>query len=99
MDDHIIKALSMRGSAFVKPCEEEVKLWYAKLIRINATLEEWGKVQSNWLYLLPIFSSKDIVAQMPEEGRLFVSVDQTFRRYMQVTKDDRIDHKIVSNLD
>lgn len=79
----------MRGSAFVKPCEEEVKLWYAKLIRINATLEEWGKVQSNWLYLLPIFSSKDIVAQMPEEGRLFVSVDQTFRRYMQVTKDDR----------
>lgn len=37
------------------------------------------------MYLLPIFSSKDIVAQMPEEGRLFVQVDQTFRRYMTVS--------------
>lgn len=74
----------MRGSAFVKPCETEVRAWYDQLLRVNKTIEEWGKVQSNWLYLLPIFSSKDIVAQMPEEGRLFVQVDQTFRRYMGV---------------
>lgn len=84
LDDHIIKTLTMRGSAFVRPCEEEVRNWYEKLTRVNKTIEEWGKVQSNWLYLLPIFSSKDIVAQMPEEGRLFVAVDQTFRRNMTV---------------
>lgn len=82
LDDHLIKTLSMRGSAFVKPCEAEVKAWYEKLTRVNKTFEEWGKVQSNFLYLLPIFSSKDIVAQMPEEGRLFVQVEQTYRRYM-----------------
>lgn len=85
LDDHIIKTLTMRGSAFVKPCEEEVRTFYEKLVRVNHTIEEWGKVQSNWLYLLPIFSSKDIVAQMPEEGRLFVAVDQTFRRNMAVS--------------
>lgn len=82
----------MRGSAFVKPCEAEVRSWYDKLTRINRTIEEWGKVQGNWMYLLPIFSSKDIVAQMPEEGRLFVQVDQTFRRYMTVSKR----HKLVT---
>jgi len=86
LDDHVLKTLSMRGSAFVKPCEKEVRAWYDKLIRVNKTLEEWGKVQASWLYLLPIFSSKDIVAQMPEEGRLFQQVDQTYRRYMQVNK-------------
>ena len=56
--------------------------------RVNRTLEEWGKVQIQWLYLLPIFSSKDIVAQMPEEGHMFQEVDSVYKRLMQsVTRD------------
>lgn len=91
LDDHIIKTLSMRGSVFVKPYEAQVKAWYEKIIRINNTIEEWGKVQSNWLYLLPIFSSKDIVAQMPQEGVLFKEVDSTYRRYISaVQRDPRV---------
>lgn len=35
-----------------------------------------------WMYLLPIFSSKDIVAQLPEEGILFSAVDSAFRKTM-----------------
>ncbi|KAH8395340.1 hypothetical protein KR222_010165 [Zaprionus bogoriensis] len=82
LDDHILKTLTMRGSAFMKPCEEEVRAWYEKIMRVNETLDQWGKVQVNYLYLLPIFSSKDIVAQMPEEGRLFSIVEQTYTRNM-----------------
>ncbi|XP_026849759.1 dynein heavy chain 12, axonemal [Drosophila persimilis] len=82
LDDHILKTLTMRGSAFMKPCEEEVRAWYEKIMRVNETLDQWGKVQANYLYLLPIFSSKDIVAQMPEEGRLFTIVEQTYTRNM-----------------
>lgn len=74
LDDHILRALTMRGSIFVKPYESEVRTFYNRLVRINSTIDVWGKVQSQWLYLLPIFSSKDIVAQMPEEGSLFKEV-------------------------
>lgn len=71
LDDHLIKTLSIRGSAFVKPIKNEVDEWFLLLNRMNMTLEEWAKVQIQWLYLMPIFSSKDIIAQMPEEGALF----------------------------
>lgn len=88
LDDHILKALTMRGSVFVKPYEVEVRVFYDKLIRINKTIDEWGKVQAQWLYLLPIFSSKDIVAQMPEEGNLFKEVNDIYKRYIGVVISD-----------
>lgn len=50
---------------------EEVRDWYDLLDRTKNTLIEWGKVQVQWLYFLPIFSAKDIIAQMPEESTLF----------------------------
>lgn len=88
LDDHIVKTIGMRGSAFVKPFETQVKSWYEKITRANATIDEWGKVQSQWLYLLPIFSSKDIVAQMPEEGVMFTEVNNVYRRYMGSVEKD-----------
>lgn len=71
LDDHFIKTILIRGSAFVKPIENEIKEWFDMVNRMNMTLEEWTKVQTQWLYFMPIFSAEDIVAQMPEEGDLF----------------------------
>lgn len=86
LDDHTIKTLTMRGSAFVKPCEDEVRAWYDKLIRVNRTFDEWLKVQTNWLYLLPILSSDDIRIQMPDEGRLFDQVNKIYCKYIAVSR-------------
>lgn len=36
-----------------------------------------------WMYLLPIFTSKDIVAQLPEEEILFFQIDMIYRKTMQ----------------
>ncbi|XP_011505656.1 PREDICTED: dynein heavy chain 7, axonemal-like [Ceratosolen solmsi marchali] len=91
LEEQIVKVQGMRGSAFVKPIATEVKVFYELLIRIENTLEEWIKVQVQWVYLLPIFSSKDIVAQLPEEGVMFAEVDGIFRKSMHsVAREPRV---------
>lgn len=44
LEEHIIKIQAMRGSAFIKLIENEVKFFYTLLLRIQSTIDEWTKV-------------------------------------------------------
>jgi dynein heavy chain, axonemal len=85
VDDQIVKTLSMRSSRYIGRLLERATQWEKTLTVLQETLDNWLKVQATWLYLEPIFGSDDIMRQMPVEGRLFKTVDVTWRENMSAT--------------
>ncbi|GIL82188.1 hypothetical protein Vretifemale_11113, partial [Volvox reticuliferus] len=79
LDEQLMKIQAMNASPFVKPFKAEAEAWQEALEGLEELLDQWLSCQATWMYLEPIFSSPDIVKQMPEEGAKFAQVDMTFR--------------------
>ena len=74
LDDQIVKTQSMRASPFIGPLEKEALEWDETLNRLQEVVDNWLACQATWQYLEPIFTSPDIMNQMPEEGHKFLQV-------------------------
>lgn len=82
LDDHIIKTQGMKGSPFAKFMLPEIEEWEKMLMSTQDNLEMWLTVQAVWMSLEPVFSSEDIINQMPLEGRLFKEVNTMWHKLM-----------------
>ncbi|CAK9833026.1 Dynein axonemal heavy chain 3 [Anthophora retusa] len=82
LDDHILKAQTMRSSPFIKAFEYEMQSWENKLMLMQDIIDQWLQCQATWMYLEPIFSSEDIMRQMPTEAKNFRRMDKIWRNIM-----------------
>ena len=71
---------SMAFSPYKKPFEERLTRWEAQLSLVSEVIDEWLALQRAWMYLEPIFSSPDILQQLPQEGKRYSSVDRIWRK-------------------
>ncbi|KAH8242116.1 hypothetical protein KR026_003917, partial [Drosophila bipectinata] len=89
LDDHIMRTQAMKRSPFIVALGSKADDWEARLLLIQNIIDAWTQVQITWMYLEPIFSSEDIMRQMPLEGRNFKAVDKLWRKIMKHTLIDR----------
>ena len=54
-----------------------------RVILLLSTQEEWLNCQRNWLYLESIFSAPDIQHQLPNEAKMFIQVDKSWKDIMR----------------
>ncbi|GMH42976.1 hypothetical protein BSKO_10898 [Bryopsis sp. KO-2023] len=85
LDHQILKIQAMNASPFVKPFKARAALWEDTLQTLQDMLDNLLRCQSTWLFLEPIFTSDDIVKQIPEEGEKFREVDGFWREIMAAT--------------
>ena len=85
LEDHIIKTQTMKGSSSAKVFESRINNWERDLLTIRDCLSVWIKVQTNWLYLQPIFLSPDIKKAMVQEYKNFDNIDKRWKDLMSLT--------------
>jgi len=81
---------SMAFSPYKKPFEERLMRWEAQLSLVSEVIDEWLALQRAWMYLEPIFSSPDILQQLPQEGKKYSSVDRIWRKVSAASNDTSV---------
>ncbi|KAK8888171.1 hypothetical protein M9Y10_039235 [Tritrichomonas musculus] len=87
IDEHVVQLQGISFSQYKAPFEDEINMYQTGLQTILTTIEKWLENQSKYLYLAPIFSSKDICHQLPHEGNKFQKIAQTWDETMKKARD------------
>lgn len=85
LDDNSMQLQGMAVSKYIGPFLNTVQSWEKTLSIISEVLDQWVVVQRKWIYLEGIFVASDIRTQLPEEARLFDSIDRSYQKIMAET--------------
>jgi dynein heavy chain len=78
VDEHLVMLQAINFSQHKAPFEEEISMYTTGLQMVLQVLEKGLECRSKYLYLAPIFSSKDICHQLPHEGMRFQKIAATW---------------------
>lgn len=85
LDESNINMNTIASSRHVGPIKARVDDWIKQLELFSQTLDEWVACQQSWIYLEVIFSAPDIQRQLPNESKLFLIVDKSWKEIMRNT--------------
>ncbi|XP_075415820.1 dynein axonemal heavy chain 17 [Tenrec ecaudatus] len=83
LEDNQVQLQNLMMSKYLSHFLKEVTSWQQKLSTADSVISIWFEVQRTWSHLESIFiGSEDIRAQLPEDSRLFDSIDLEFKALM-----------------
>jgi len=88
LDESLVTVNTVLGSRYVGGIRPFVEKWRKDLMLFQDTLDEWLACQRAWMYLESIFSSPDIIRQLPAAAKQFAAVDKSWKAIMKTTADD-----------
>ncbi|CAG9860518.1 unnamed protein product [Phyllotreta striolata] len=86
LDESHINMTTIASSKHVGPIKPRVDEWVKNLDKFSKTMDEWWMCQQSWVYLEIIFSAPDIQRQLPNESKLFILVDKSWKDIMRRTQ-------------
>ncbi|KAJ8609534.1 hypothetical protein CTAYLR_006022 [Chrysophaeum taylorii] len=88
LDESLVTVNTVLGSRYVGGIRAFVEKWRRDLMLFQDTLDEWLACQRAWMYLESIFSSPDIIRQLPAAAKQFQAVDKSWRSIMKATAEE-----------
>ncbi|XP_032581827.1 dynein heavy chain 6, axonemal [Drosophila sechellia] len=86
LDDSNVNINTIAASKFVGPIKGKVDEWINAMDQFAKTFESWMDCQGAWIYLEAIFASADIQRQLPQEAKMFFTVDKSFKETVRQAK-------------
>lgn len=88
LEDSQVNITTILGSRYVGRIRDKVEEWDRKLKRLAETIEEWTTCMRNWMYLESIFASPDIAGKLPQEAKIFETIDKNWKDTMKKVKEN-----------
>lgn len=83
LEEHVMQLMQMQAMRCVTPFKSEVQQKIAMLSEVGETISKWIRVQTDWQKMVSVFTTGDIMKQMPIESKLFRNVDNSWKKIME----------------